>query len=378
LREVAGALGRNQDQRAAAIGHQAALQQSERVGDHPRVPEGRIRAKARGQHYGRPPKLTPQQQKEARQRRAEGATLKELARTYNVGRSTNFEAWDLIASARRRLSVRRIWWIAESQIGQGPMDWKKMLIDVLPRWVEAFGIPIALVIIVVILKPVFSQLISRATTPFEIKDFKWDEQTGSLNLGSSSDAPLMRVAKEVTARSKDEIEKLRIFLETEQIKQLIVYHHNGLSQSQISFWFSIGAASIGFLVIVVGVISIFSGSQLTTSVVSIGSGAVIDAVAALFFTQSNQARRLMTEFFDKLRTDRQFNESLRLCDAIQDEHTRAGLQVQLSLFFAGLRPDKEEVVRVSGSDATAVPKLRRRGVRQHAEADKLVLPDKDG
>src|SRR2546422_578678 len=32
-----GALGRDQDQRAAAIGHETALQQPERVGDHPRV-----------------------------------------------------------------------------------------------------------------------------------------------------------------------------------------------------------------------------------------------------------------------------------------------------------------------------------------------------
>jgi DNA invertase Pin-like site-specific DNA recombinase len=53
-----------------------------------RTAEGRSRAKARGQHMGRPPKLTPQQQKEARRRRAQGATLKELARSYNVGRAT--------------------------------------------------------------------------------------------------------------------------------------------------------------------------------------------------------------------------------------------------------------------------------------------------
>ena len=53
-----------------------------------RTAEGRSRAKARGQHMGRPPKLTPQQQKEARRRRAEGATLKELAEAYNVGRAT--------------------------------------------------------------------------------------------------------------------------------------------------------------------------------------------------------------------------------------------------------------------------------------------------
>ena len=53
-----------------------------------RTAEGRERVKARGQHMGRPPKLTPQQQKEARRRRAEGATLKELAKSYNVGRAT--------------------------------------------------------------------------------------------------------------------------------------------------------------------------------------------------------------------------------------------------------------------------------------------------
>jgi DNA invertase Pin-like site-specific DNA recombinase len=53
-----------------------------------RTAEGRSRAKARGQHMGRKPKLAPQQQAEARQRRAEGATLKELGQSYNVGRAT--------------------------------------------------------------------------------------------------------------------------------------------------------------------------------------------------------------------------------------------------------------------------------------------------
>jgi DNA invertase Pin-like site-specific DNA recombinase len=53
-----------------------------------RTGEGRARAEARGQHMGRPPKLTTQQQKEARRRRAEGATLKELAKSYKVGAAT--------------------------------------------------------------------------------------------------------------------------------------------------------------------------------------------------------------------------------------------------------------------------------------------------
>jgi DNA invertase Pin-like site-specific DNA recombinase len=53
-----------------------------------RTAEGRSRAKARGQHMGRSPKLTSQQQAEAKRRRAEGATLKELARSYNVAPAT--------------------------------------------------------------------------------------------------------------------------------------------------------------------------------------------------------------------------------------------------------------------------------------------------
>jgi DNA invertase Pin-like site-specific DNA recombinase len=53
-----------------------------------RTAEGRSRAKAQGKHMGRPPSLTPAQQKEAIRRRAQGATLDELARSYNVSRAT--------------------------------------------------------------------------------------------------------------------------------------------------------------------------------------------------------------------------------------------------------------------------------------------------
>jgi DNA invertase Pin-like site-specific DNA recombinase len=53
-----------------------------------RTAEGRSRAKAQGQQMGRPPALTPARQKEATRRRAQGATLDELARSYDVGIST--------------------------------------------------------------------------------------------------------------------------------------------------------------------------------------------------------------------------------------------------------------------------------------------------
>jgi DNA invertase Pin-like site-specific DNA recombinase len=53
-----------------------------------RTAEGRSRAQKRGQHMGRPPKLTDAQKAEVRRRRAQGATLAELARSYDVGKST--------------------------------------------------------------------------------------------------------------------------------------------------------------------------------------------------------------------------------------------------------------------------------------------------
>src|SRR3984893_11227273 len=54
-----------------------------------RTGEGRARAVANGVKLGRKPKLTPHQQREARQRVAAGnETLREIARSYNVHNST--------------------------------------------------------------------------------------------------------------------------------------------------------------------------------------------------------------------------------------------------------------------------------------------------
>ena len=53
-----------------------------------RTSEGRERAKARGVHTGRPPKLTLHQKKEALRRRDAGETTRELARLFNVSPNT--------------------------------------------------------------------------------------------------------------------------------------------------------------------------------------------------------------------------------------------------------------------------------------------------
>jgi DNA invertase Pin-like site-specific DNA recombinase len=53
-----------------------------------RTGEGRARAKARGVHMGRPPKLTPHQRQEALKRRQAGESLTDIARTFGVAHTT--------------------------------------------------------------------------------------------------------------------------------------------------------------------------------------------------------------------------------------------------------------------------------------------------
>jgi DNA invertase Pin-like site-specific DNA recombinase len=53
-----------------------------------RTGEGRARAVERGRRMGRPPKLTPHQQREAIKRRESGEVLTEIGRSYNVSAAT--------------------------------------------------------------------------------------------------------------------------------------------------------------------------------------------------------------------------------------------------------------------------------------------------
>jgi DNA invertase Pin-like site-specific DNA recombinase len=53
-----------------------------------RTAEGRERAKRQGVRMGRKHKLTPHQQEEVRKRKAEGQSVRELARSYNVSPNT--------------------------------------------------------------------------------------------------------------------------------------------------------------------------------------------------------------------------------------------------------------------------------------------------
>jgi DNA invertase Pin-like site-specific DNA recombinase len=71
-----------------------------------RTDEGRQRAKARGVRFGRKPALTKHQQAEALARVAQGETLVEIARSYNVSHMTISR---FSAGVRSAKSPDRLW-----------------------------------------------------------------------------------------------------------------------------------------------------------------------------------------------------------------------------------------------------------------------------
>ena len=82
-------------------------------------------------------------------------------------------------------------------------------------------------------------------------------------------------------------------------------------------------------------------------ILNLVSGTIIEAVAALFFVQSNRARRLMVEFFDRLRADKKLDDALRLAQEIGDGHIQSRLKVLLALDFADVRAAPNEGVLAS-------------------------------
>ncbi|NEA32021.1 hypothetical protein [Streptomyces sp. SID13031] len=118
-------------------------------------------------------------------------------------------------------------------------------------------------------------------------------------------------------------------LEVRRQALLETYHNQGLSQSRVSFGFSITLGVLGFAIIAYAVLT--KSPEIGAYV----SGVVTEAVAALFFTQSNQSRELMARFFDKLRDDRRLEEALALADGISDSRLKSTLQALLAMQLIG-------------------------------------------
>ena len=159
---------------------------------------------------------------------------------------------------------------------------------------------------------------------------------GALRTGMLSSVSIKSLGFEATL-TREEIAALENPKTDEPFESaaLAKYYNHALTRANISFWFSLIFASIGFGVIIFAFATHTSGDILGT-VVKAASGAVIDAVSSLFFVQSTSAQKAMGEFFEKLRLDRLNAEARELLNSIDNAERRDQLKAQLVLKYSGI------------------------------------------
>lgn len=114
------------------------------------------------------------------------------------------------------------------------------------------------------------------------------------------------------------------------------YHVQGLSQANISFYFSLVGGAIGFIVLIASMVWLRDNQ----AVVGIVAGLIIDGVSALFFSIANNASKARTDFYDKFRDDGKHKDALALCNSIEDSKIKDNLRVKLALYFSGIDESK--------------------------------------
>jgi hypothetical protein len=165
------------------------------------------------------------------------------------------------------------------------------------------------------------------------------------------------IAEESKARARDttELVRLRRLVKQQQhdaemderrYRLLRAYATQGLTQSKISFNTSLSAATLGFVVILGGVILSLLGGRIEQAIVPVIGGTVIDAVALLFFVQDRRHQKTMFDFFERLREDRKLDEALALLRNTSDEQVRSRVQAAMALHFAQV-PDALHVLGIA-------------------------------
>lgn len=115
------------------------------------------------------------------------------------------------------------------------------------------------------------------------------------------------------------------------------YHVQALDQARVQFWFSVVAASVGFIWVIYSAVNIDT-AQLGTILKTL-PGVAMDTVAFFFFKQASETRERATALYDRLRTDDQRSQAILLVASIEDERVRSAVKAQLTLHMAGLQPN---------------------------------------
>jgi len=125
------------------------------------------------------------------------------------------------------------------------------------------------------------------------------------------------------------------------------YYVQGLSQSRVSFRASLVAAIAGFVLIIGAVVaSLLKLAAIDSVAVGLIAGTITEAVAALFFVQSNKSRSLMQDMHSRLRKDeranRQYFKALELVTEIRDQDKQDELKALFAQHFVRLEPSRSK------------------------------------
>jgi hypothetical protein len=127
----------------------------------------------------------------------------------------------------------------------------------------------------------------------------------------------------------------------ELVEDLVTnYHEQALSQAAVQFWFSVAAATVGFLYIIFAALA---GDGTAGSYVKILPGVIVDAIAALFFRQAEQTRVRATELYDRLRKDRNMFRAEAVVTSIEDVNIRSLAKAQIAFNMVGLVPKEMDL-----------------------------------
>lgn len=169
---------------------------------------------------------------------------------------------------------------------------------------------------------------------------------------------LQSVRKTKIGDADDAISSERLAFELQTIREpetpfettaLANYYNQVLSRANISFWFSLLFAAIGFGVIIFAFVT-HNPTDTTGTIIKVGSGVVIDGVSSLFFVQSTAAQKSMSEFFEKLRLDRLNVEARGMINDIEDTAQRDRLRAQLILKYSGIDKLLTDIAGQSAAD----------------------------
>lgn len=180
------------------------------------------------------------------------------------------------------------------------------------------------------------------TLPIDVQ--KW--VTEESNTRARYTAELVRLRRLVKQQQHD------AELDERRYRLLRAYATQGLTQSKISFNTSLSAATLGFIVILGGVVLSLLGGRIEQAIVPVIGGTVIDAVSLLFFVQDRRHQKTMFDFFERLREDRKLDEALALLRNTPDEQIRSRVQAAMVLHFAGV-PEGLHVLGIANATASS-------------------------